>query len=294
MQIVDLSHLMNMHSPGWVGFPGNKLYYTQNLQTGRIVTQRIDTALHVGTHIDGAMHASDGYGDMASYRLEYWVNKGVIVDVSPWCEDWTVITPEMIQRSGAKVEKGDILILHTGYHRYYEGQKQQDLVRYFCMHPGGSHELLAWMLDMKIKWFGVDAGSGDHPMNTSIRERRPDVRRQFEKKVGKSCEEFFGEYTYIHKRSGRKVVSDILPFHSRGFQEGLIHAENVGGDIEKVLNTRCIIGAFPWKYQGLEACPCRILCFLDCGEMEVRVFEGSRSRKSEAEAPGKRARRGPR
>ena len=276
MQIVDLSHVMNIHSPAWVGFAGNnKLYYTQNLQTGRIVTQRIDTALHVGTHMDGAMHATDGYGDMASYPMEYWVNKGIVVDLSPWCEDWTVITPRMIQQSGAKVEKGDIVILHTGYHRYYEGKKQQDLVRYFCMHPGGSHELLEWMLDMKIKWFGTDGGSGDHPMNTSIRERRLDLRRQFENKVGKSCEAFFGEYSYIHKRSGRKVVSDILPFHSRGFQEGLIHAENIGGDIERVLNCRCIIGAFPWKFQGLEACPCRILCFFDCGEMEVRAFAGT-------------------
>jgi hypothetical protein len=22
-----------------------------------------------------------------------------------------------------------------------------------------------------------------------------------------------------------------------------------------------VIGAFPWRYEGLEACPCRIVCF---------------------------------
>jgi len=26
---------------------------------------------------------------------------------------------------------------------------------------------------------------------------------------------------------------------------------------------RCLIGAFPWRYEGLEGCPCRIVCFLD-------------------------------
>ena len=56
MKIVDLSHLMNVHTPGWVGYAGNQMYYAQNLQTKMIVAQRIDTALHVGTHIDGAMH----------------------------------------------------------------------------------------------------------------------------------------------------------------------------------------------------------------------------------------------
>ena len=59
MKIVDLSHVMNVHTPGWVGYAGNKMYYAQNLQTVRIVAQRIDTALHVGTHFDGAMHATE-------------------------------------------------------------------------------------------------------------------------------------------------------------------------------------------------------------------------------------------
>jgi kynurenine formamidase len=30
-----------------------------------------------------------------------------------------------------------------------------------------------------------------------------------------------------------------------------------------MLGKRCLIGAFPWRYEGLEGCPCRIVCFLD-------------------------------
>ena len=33
-----------------------------------------------------------------------------------------------------------------------------------------------------------------------------------------------------------------------------------------MLNKRCIIGAFPWRYEGLEASPCRILCIEDAGD----------------------------
>lgn len=88
------------------------------------------------------------------------------------------------------IREGDILILHTGWHCYWEEQKQQDLVRYFCMHPGGKIELLDWMLKKKIKWFGFDCGSGDHAMNTSIRLMRPDLAKRFEAKVGMSCDEF--------------------------------------------------------------------------------------------------------
>ena len=122
MKIVDLSHLMNVHTPGWVGYAGNQMYYAQNLQTKMIVTQRIDSSLHVGTHIDGAMHGTDGMGDMASYPLDFLVSPGAVVDVSQHMDDWAVITPKMIESAPVAVKDGDILIIHTGWHRYWEGQ----------------------------------------------------------------------------------------------------------------------------------------------------------------------------
>jgi kynurenine formamidase len=273
MKIVDMSHVMNVHTPGWVGYAGNKMYYAQNLQTQMIVAQRIETALHVGTHFDGAMHATDGRsGDMASLPLDYLLNRGVVVDLSDKVTDWSVITPEMILASGADIRDGDILILHTGWHRHYEGQPRQDLVRYFCYHPGPNLATMRWMLERRIKWFGMDTGSCDHPMNTSIRTMRPDIAAQFAREHGKTPAEFFGTFDYLHKRSGRKVVADMFPFHNWAFQEGLLHAENVGGDIELVLGQRCLIGAFPWRYEGLEACPCRIVAFPDAGDATVEAL----------------------
>lgn len=271
MQIADLTHTMNIHTPGWVGYAGGKLYYEQTLQTNKIVAQRIDMALHSGTHLDGAMHATDGGGDMASYKIPFLVNKGAIVDVSEMVDDWDVITPDMLT-ANVEIEKGDILIIHTGFQQYWQGQPRQDLTRYFTMHPGGTLELLKWMLDMEIKWFGVDAGSGDHPMNTSIRDMRADLVPYFEEKVGMSINDYFPEFEYVHKLSGRRIRQNIFPFHNWAFQEGLIHAENIGGDVASVLNTRCIIGAFPWKYEGLESCPCRILAFFDVGGMKVEDY----------------------
>src|ERR1700736_4008321 len=106
MKIIDMTHVMNVHTPGWVGYAGNKMYYAQNLQTQMIVAQRIDTALHVGTHFDGAMHATDNRkGDMASLPLDYLVNRGVVVDISRRMSDWAVITPEIIESAGADIRE---------------------------------------------------------------------------------------------------------------------------------------------------------------------------------------------
>src|SRR3982750_709139 len=110
MKIVDLSHAMNVHTPGWVGYAGNTLYYAQNLQTQMIVAQRIETALLGGTHFDGAMHATHGRrGDMASLPLDYLLNRGVVVDLSDKVTAWSGITPEMIESTGVEVRDGDIL-----------------------------------------------------------------------------------------------------------------------------------------------------------------------------------------
>jgi kynurenine formamidase len=268
MKIVDLTHPWSIHTPGWVGYPGGKLYYTQNLQTNQIVSQRIEVSLHSGTHLDGPMHGTDTMVGMSDLPLTKLIHEGVIVDLSRTVSDWDVIEPHHITDQ-MEVKRGDILILHTGFHRYYQGQPQQDLVRYFCMHPGGGLELATWMQDMEIRWWGIDAGSGDHPMNTTIRDMRPDIARQFEDHVGMSIGEYFPTYEYVHHRSGRLVRSNIFPMHHFAFQNECIHAENIGGDIELVLNQRCVIGFFPLKIDGGEAAPGRCVAFLDCGDLTV-------------------------
>ena len=92
------------------------------------------------------------------------------------------------------------------------------------------------------------------------------------KTMGKTPADYFGTFEYVHKRSGRKVRQDVFPFHNYAFQEGLLHAENLGGDLPLVLNKRCVIGAFPWRYEGLEACPCRVLAIFDAGDAPVEAL----------------------
>src|SRR5918996_1370087 len=97
MKVVDLTHPWSIHTPGWTGYPGPKMYYTQNFHTQRIVSQAIETALHVGTHI-------------ASEPLSKLIHEGVVADIREDVEDWSIITPEMVT-SKVEVKKGDVLIV---------------------------------------------------------------------------------------------------------------------------------------------------------------------------------------
>ena len=120
MKLVDLTHPFSIHTPGWVGYPSPKLSYFQRHATHGIVCQLLELPLHCGTHFDGEFHIVSGGKDIASIPLDTLCREGVIVDISDEMEDWTVIKPKHIT-DRVEVKKGDILLYHTGYHRYYNG-----------------------------------------------------------------------------------------------------------------------------------------------------------------------------
>ena len=249
MKLFDLTQTFSIHTPGWVGYPSPKLSYFQRHATHGIVSQMLELPLHSGTHFDAEFHIISGGKDMKSVPLDVLCREGVIVDISDQMEDFTVIKPSMIT-DRMEVKKGDILIYHTGYHRYYNGSAEEDEERYFLRHPGGDREFAQWIVDMELAWTGFDCASGDHPMNTSIRHKRPDARAVYEEQMGGDVNDFFPE-------------EDLFVMHRLPFSNGITHVENMGGEVEQVLNRRCLIGAFPMPIEGGEASPCRLVAFVD-------------------------------
>jgi len=54
---------------------------------------------------------------------------------------------------------------------------------------------------------------------------------------------------------------DYQVMHIPLFPKNIIHVENIGGEVDKVLNKRMIIGCFPWRFVGGESCICRVVAF---------------------------------
>jgi kynurenine formamidase len=249
VQLIDMTHRFTIHTPGWVGYPSPKLSYFQRFATNAIVSQMLELPLHSGTHFDAEMHIISGGKDLASVSITQLCREGVIVDISDECEDFSIIKPKMIT-DRAEVKKGDILIYNTGYHKYYNGSAEEDEERYFLRHPGGDREFAEWLVEMEFAWTGFDCGSGDNPMNTSIRYKRPDARKQYEQLIGKDVNEVFPE-------------EDLFVMHRVPFKQGITHVENLGGEIQAASGKRCLIGAFPIPIEGGEASPCRVVAFVE-------------------------------
>src|SRR5207302_5692320 len=116
--------------------------------------------------------------------------------------DYDLYGPEHFERwerdTGHHIERGDILLIHTGYHKHYPenwaAKAEVDETRYFIRHPGPTRSFAQWVLDRGIRWLAVDAGSADHPMNTDIRRLRADEADEHEPKLERPLHEVCTKY----------------------------------------------------------------------------------------------------
>ena len=253
MKTIDLTIPFGIGTPPWPTYEPLQVKYFKRLAPNGANGQLVTHSNHVGTHLDGEIHFHTPGKDIASLEMDFLVHGGAIVDLSDVAGDYDVYTSDMIEER-VDVRKGDILLIHTGYHHFGWDHPQADEIRYMAKHPGPDREMAEWMQKKELRWFGVDCGSADHPMNTIVRDWMPRQAREadkvFQKKFGKPLAEVFDDSKY-------QVM------HIEMFPHGIIHAECIGGDIDLLLNQRATIGFFPWRFVDGESCIGRCVAFVD-------------------------------
>ncbi len=258
-KVVDLSQDFSMHTPAFAGYAGPEIKWIKHLAFDRAGGQHLSSTLHVSTHFDAPAHFLSGGKGIGALPIEFFVGPACVVDLERMgVGDYELYGPEHFERwesdTGIKIEPGDILVIHTGYHRFYPenwtDRSEVDEERYFLRHPGPTREFAEWLLERKVRWLALDVSSADHPMNTVIRRIRSDEAALAEEKLGRSLDEVFPPPDY-------QIMHTLL------FPHDVIHVENLGGEIDRVLDQRINFGCFPWRFQGGEAAYCRAVAFLD-------------------------------
>lgn len=253
-KIYDLTQRLSIHTPPWPSYMPLQIQYFKRIAGAHMGQgangQIIQTSNHVGTHIDGEIHFHSSGKTIGDTPLDFWYGPAAVADISDEVEDYSLYTPEMIMDK-VEVKENDILIINTGYHKYSWDQPESDEVRYFVKHPGPSPEFHKWCIEKKIRWIGVDCGSADHPMNTIIRDWHPKPFMEAEelmvKQYGKKWDELFPPKEYYQV------------MHLKLFPKGIVHAENLGGELNEVSNKRVWLGLFPLRGIELESSLCRVI-----------------------------------
>jgi kynurenine formamidase len=247
--LVDLSHPFGFGVPLWPYFEDVEIKRIHYHARAGVLTQRLTMTMHTATHADSPAHVFEGGMYTDEIPLDKYYGTGVVVDIPK--DKWGVITPDDLEKARPKIERGDIVIVHTHWHIYYG-----DNIKYFCYSPGLYKEAGDWFVAKGVKAVGVDQQALDHPLATAIGPHglgplRPDVCAEYE------------------RETGRKVIDDFPlwePCHNIILKNGIMGWENVGGDIDKVVGKRVTIAGFPIRWWRGDGSMVRLVAIVDAGD----------------------------
>lgn len=260
-EMLDLTIPFSVQTPQWLNYIPLSVTYTKRVggqffgmgRNGSIC----NASIHLASHMDGEIHFYPAGRSIGKVPLEEWVGPGVIADISHLVSNSSVYTPKMIQ-DVVDIRKGDILIIKTGWHKYGWNSPDSDEFRYMVNHPGPSPDFSDWCVDMQIKWIGVDAVSADHPMNTIMRLWHPQT---FEEANRKLIDDFGKDWDEMYPLD--KYYQDM---HLNLFPKRIVHAENLGLDIDKAESGRYYIGCYVQKAIEAESMWGRFVAFKESSE----------------------------
>ncbi|MCL4488686.1 MAG: cyclase family protein [Chloroflexi bacterium] len=253
LEFYDLSYPWGHGVPLWPYFPDVKIERMHYHARSGVLSQQITTFMHCTTHTDAPAHVIEGAPYMDEVPLAKFFGTAVVVSIPK--NKWEKIMPEDLERAEPRIEPGDIVIINTGWHKYW-GDNQQ----YFAYSPGLYHEAGEWFVARGVKAVGVDNQALDHPLATAIGPHGsgpllPNVCKEFELETGHKVEEVFSEWE---------------PNHRLLLGNGIVGFENVGGDIDKVTGKRVTLAAFPWRWMKGDGCIVRMVAMVDpSGEYRI-------------------------
>jgi kynurenine formamidase len=249
VKLYDLSQPFGHNVPLWPYFEDVKIERVHYHAKSGVLSQKITTVMHCSTHADSPAHVIEGAMYTDEIPLEKYYGTGVVVDIPKG--KWEVITPEDLEKARPKIEKNDIVIVNTGWHRYWG-----DNTAYFCYSPGLYKEAGKWFVSKGVKAVGVDQQALDHPLGTAIAPHGPGPLRK------DVCDEY-------KKEIGRDVLEDFPhwePCHRLLLENGIMGWENVGGDIDQVNGKRVTIAGFPIRWVKGDGSIVRLVAIVDEGD----------------------------
>ena len=171
LNVLDLSQNWDVNTPGFARYDGPSIKWVKRVAFEGVGGMEITSTLHVGTHLDAPNHFVTSAKGIGELPIDFLVGPACVVDLQKLgIGDYQIYGPEHFERweqqTGLTIERGDILVIHTGYHRFYPsnwtaecGPIEPDETRYFIKHPGPTRQFADWVKARGIRWLAIDAGS---------------------------------------------------------------------------------------------------------------------------------------
>lgn len=157
---IELTHAIH---EGMITAPAPWHPVTEITQLGRHCLEgresyRITIGTHTGTHMDTPAHMIEGGGPrIDQVPMEVFFGKAKMIRLEKG--SYEKITVKDIEDSGVKIEKGDRIIVRTGWYKHWGTQK------FFREYPCFTPEAAQYLVDKGIRLISMDTPSPDNPLD---------------------------------------------------------------------------------------------------------------------------------
>lgn len=148
----DLTHPFSNRVPRSAMFPAPKISLFASMPEKPLNISRLDTIVHVGTHVDAPNHFySDGPG-MDEIPLDRLIGSGAVIGLE--LPEFAEIKVDDFETAEPSILKGDILAIHTGWEETWGTDR-------WNRHPCLSQAAADWLVRMNIRLVAFDTATPD-------------------------------------------------------------------------------------------------------------------------------------
>jgi kynurenine formamidase len=148
-RLVDLTHTFTDNMPVYPGDPCSRLYETACVNTDNFGDHKIESCMHVGTHMDAPLHMIDGAAYICDFPAEKFQGRGVLIDA----RGISVIDTPLL--NGIDIKERDIILVWTGWDKKFRTDD------YFENWPVMSEAFAQALVKKKISLIGMDTAGPD-------------------------------------------------------------------------------------------------------------------------------------
>jgi kynurenine formamidase len=157
MTLVDLTHDIYAGMPQVPILPAVEVSCLFSIAEGKPLNiQKVTVATHSGSHIDAPYHAFEHGRTIDQIPLDTFVGRAAIVPIKRGGGE--AIPAADFENSGVRVERGDILLVQTGWDARFTSQD-------YYSYPYLSEEACRWMVERGVKLVALDCLSPDMPLS---------------------------------------------------------------------------------------------------------------------------------
>lgn len=147
--LIDLTHTFTNDMPVYPGDACSKLYQSDFIKDCGVSDHKIETGMHVGTHMDAPLHMVEGGALICEFPVDKFQGRGVLIDA----RGTKTIDIEILKNYD--IQEGDIVLIWTDWDKKFRNDD------YYQDWPFMTVEFAQALVDNKIALIGMDTPGPD-------------------------------------------------------------------------------------------------------------------------------------